>query len=75
MEAVLEKERKGKERNSLFKCLVFQRWSTNWGHCKMKINKLTQIKSNVGFEESGKPEYPERNFSVQRREPTNETHI
>jgi len=28
------------------------------------------------FEERGKPEYPEKNLSVQRREPkTNPTHI
>ena len=27
------------------------------------------------FEERGKPEYPEKNLSVQRREPTNSTHI
>jgi len=31
---------------------------------------------NVGFEERGKPEYPEKNYSEQRREPTtNSTHI
>ena len=27
------------------------------------------------FEERGKPEYPEKNLSVQNREPTNSTHI
>ena len=27
------------------------------------------------FEERGKPEYPEKNLSVQSREPTNSTHI
>ena len=27
------------------------------------------------FEARGKPEYPEKNFSVQSREPTNSTHI
>ena len=31
---------------------------------------------SVGFEERGKPEYPEKNLSEQRREPTtNSTHI
>ena len=31
---------------------------------------------NVGFEEREKPEYPEKNLSEQRREPTtNSTHI
>jgi len=30
----------------------------------------------LGFEESGKPEYPEKNLSEQRKEPkTNLTHI
>jgi len=27
------------------------------------------------FEERGIPEYPEKNLSVQRREPTNSAHI
>ena len=27
------------------------------------------------FDEGGKPEYPEKNLSVQRREPTNSTHM
>ena len=31
---------------------------------------------SVGFEERGKPEYPEKNLSEKRREPTtNSTHI
>ena len=30
-------ERKGKEKGTLFKCLVVLAWSTNWGHCKLKL--------------------------------------
>ena len=39
--------------------------------------KSTQIKSNqmLVFGERGKPEYPGKNLSEQRREPTNSTHI
>ena len=29
----------------------------------------------LGFEERKKPEYPEKNLSEHRREPTNSTHI
>ena len=42
--------------------------------CFLEI-KSTQIKSNVGPEERGKPEYPEKNLSEQGREPTNSAHI
>ena len=39
-------------------------------------NKLNQIESNAGFfEERGKPEYPEKNLSEQRRVPTNSTQM
>ena len=37
--------------------------------CTNQINKM-QV-----FEERGKPEYPGKNLSEQRREPTNSTHI
>ena len=38
-------------------------------------SKSTQIKSNVGFEERGKLEYPEKNLSEQTREPTSSAHL
>ena len=37
--------------------------------------KSNRTKSKVGFCGEGKPEYPEKNLSVQIREPTNSTHI
>jgi len=40
------------------------------------LSKLEFELGNVGFEERGKLEYPEKNLSEQRREPTtNSTHI
>ena len=39
------------------------------GSCTNQINKM-QV-----FDERGKPEYPGKNLSEQRREPTNSTHI
>ena len=39
----------------------------SWSNCNLKM---------LVFEERGKPEYPEKNLSEQRREPkTNSTHI
>ena len=34
-----------------------------------------QIKSNVGFWERGKAEYPEKNLSEQKEESTNSAHL
>ena len=44
---------------------------------KSKQFDSTQIKSNemLVFEERGKPEYPEKNFSEQSREATNSAHL
>ena len=44
---------------------------------KLKLQFFTMPKSNqmLVFEERGKPEYPEKNFSEQSREPTNSAHI
>jgi len=40
------------------------------------LSKLELKFGNVAFGEMGKPEYPEKNLSEQRREPTtNSTHI
>ena len=64
-----EKKRKG----TLFKCQVYLAFRhINWGHCKLK---LIQIKFNQMqvFEERGKPEYPGKNLSEQRREENQQT--
>ena len=34
-----------------------------------------QFNSNVGFWGEGKPEYPEKNLSMQRRKATNSNHV
>ena len=44
------------------------------GSCTNQINQIKFNQMQV-FEERGKPEYPGKNLSEQRREPTNSTHI
>ena len=51
-----------------FHTIMFKAVNSLWGDAPMKSN-------HIGFEERGKPEYPEKNLSEQRREPTNSTHI
>ena len=41
----------------------------------LQFLKSNQIKSNVGFAERGKLEYPVKNLSEQSREPTNSAHM
>ena len=57
--SLLVKERKGKER-TLFKCLIFKRWSTNWGHCKLKLTNQRKSNQILVFVE-GKTGVPEEN--------------
>ena len=60
---------------SLFECQVYLALKhTNWGHCKLKLIQI-KFKQMEVFEERGKPEYPGKNLSEQRREPTNSIHI
>ena len=46
-----------------------------WGHVQIKLIKLIKFNQMQVFEARGKPEYPGKNLSEQRREPTNSTHI
>ena len=48
--------------------------STNWGHCKVKLtDNANQVK--CCFLRRGETGEPGKNLSMQRREPTNSTHI
>ena len=46
-----------------------------WDHAQMKSNQINTYQIILVLEERGKPEYPEKNLSVQSREPTNSTLI
>ena len=61
---------------TLFKCQVdLALRHTSWGHCQLKLIRVKFNQMQV-FEVRGKPEYPGKNLSKQRREPTtNSTHI
>ena len=41
-------------------CVVFQRWSTKLGTLKLKSTNKCKSNQMLGFEERGKPEYPEK---------------
>ena len=43
----------------------FQRWSINWGHCKLK--STNHIEANVGFWGEGKTGVPGKNLPEQRK--------
>ena len=62
---------KERKKGTLFMCLILKRWSTNWRQCKLKLTNQRKSNQILIFEERGKPEYPEKNLSVQSREPTN----
>ena len=72
-----QEERKGKGKEVYVSALSFWRWSTNLGHCKLKLTIIIVINGNQVkrwfFEESGTR--VRENLSVQSREPTNSKHI
>ena len=67
-----QKEQKGKELN--LSVYSFQHWSTNWGHCKLKLTiNINQVK--FWFLRRGESKVLRENLSELSREPTNSTHI
>ena len=58
-------------KGTLFKCLVVLALEHELGTLKTEINNQRKPSQMLVFDERGKPEYPDKNLSVQRREPTN----